>query len=335
MTKKKRALITGITGQDGSYMADLLLEKGYEVHGLVRRSSNGSTGRIDHLDRYDSQKRERLILHYGDLTDTASLIHAVEAAKPDEVYNFASQSHVRISFEVPESTADITGMGALRLLEAVRRVKPTARVYQASSSEMFGKVFETPQTEKTPFHPRSPYGIAKVFAHWTAVNYREAFGMFVVSGILFNHESPRRAENFVTRKITSGVAEILAGKRKVLKLGNLSARRDWGYAPEYVEAAWRMLQQKNPSDYVIATGEMHTVREFVEEAFRLAGIKDWKRHVKIDPALYRPAEVDILRGDSRKAKRELGWEPKVRFKELVRIMLEADCEEMGVVLHGN
>ena len=335
MTKKKRALITGITGQDGSYMADLLLEKGYEVHGLVRRSSNGSTGRIDHLDRYDSQKRERLILHYGDLTDTASLIHAVEAAKPDEVYNFASQSHVRISFEVPESTADITGMGALRLLEAVRRVKPTARVYQASSSEMFGKVFETPQTEKTPFHPRSPYGIAKVFAHWTAVNYREAFGMFVVSGILFNHESPRRAENFVTRKITSGVAEILAGKRKVLKLGNLSARRDWGYAPEYVEAAWRMLQQKKPSDYVIATGEMHTVREFVEEAFRLAGIKDWKRHVKIDPALYRPAEVDELKGDSHKAKKELGWTPKVNFKQLVRIMLEADCEEMGVVLHGN
>lgn len=325
--KKKKALITGITGQDGSYMADLLLKKGYEVHGLVRRSSNDNTGRIDHLDENNNQ---HFILHYGDLTDTASLIHAVEASEPDEIYNFASQSHVRISFEIPESTADITAMGTLRLLEAVRRVKPDAKLYQASSSEMFGKVAETPQKESTPFHPRSPYGIAKVFAHWTAVNYREAFGMFVVSGILFNHESPRRADNFVTRKITTGVADILAGKKKVLKLGNLDARRDWGYAPEYVEAAWRMLQQKKPNDYVIATGEMHTVREFVEEAFRLAGIKNWKRYVKIDPELYRPAEVDILQGDSSKARRELGWEPKVRFKELVRVMLEADCKKAGV-----
>lgn len=326
---KKRALITGVSGQDGSYLAELLLGKGYEVHGLVRRSSNGNTERIDHLG---AQNGDRFALHYGDLTDTASLIHAVEASQPDEVYNFASQSHVRISFDVPESTADITAMGALRLLEAVRRITPAAKFYQASSSEMFGKAIEVPQNEKTPFHPRSPYGIAKVFAHWTAVNYREAFGMFVSSGILFNHESPRRADNFVTRKITSGVAEILAGKRKTLALGNLEARRDWGYAPEYVDAAWRILQQKEPSDYVIATGEMHSVKELVVEAFRLAGIRNWKRHVVIDPALYRPAEVDELRGDSRKAKRELGWEPKVRFRELVRIMLEADCQKLGITV---
>ena len=310
-------------------MAEFLLNKGYEVHGLVRRSSNGNTERIDHLD---AKSGTRFVLHYGDLTDTASLIHAVEASKPDEVYNFASQSHVRISFEVPESTADITAMGALRLLEAVRRMQPKAKFYQASSSEMFGKVAEVPQNEKTPFHPRSPYGIAKLFAHWTAVNYREAFGMFVVSGILFNHESPRRAENFVTRKITSGVARILAGKEKKLTLGNLDAKRDWGYAPEYVEAAWHMLQQKKPRDYVISTGEMHTVKEFVEEAFRLAGIRDWKKYVVFDPELYRPAEVDMLQGDSRKAARELGWAPKVRFKELVKIMLNADCERAGVVL---
>ncbi len=325
--KRKHALITGITGQDGSYMAELLLSKGYKVHGLVRRSSNGSTGRIDHISG-----NKPLTLHYGDLTDTASLMHAVEASQPDEVYNFASQSHVRISFDVPESTADITAMGALRLLEAARRIKPTARFYQASSSEMFGKVAEVPQNEKTPFHPRSPYGIAKLFAHWTAVNYREAFGMFVCSGILFNHESPRRAENFVTRKITTGIVDILAGKERKLRLGNLDAQRDWGYAPEYVEAAWRMLQQKKADDFVIATGETHTVREFVERAFTLAGLTPWKRYVEIDPVLYRPAEVDILKGDARKAARVLGWKPNVRFDDLVKIMLGADCKKAGISL---
>ncbi len=328
----KRAFITGVTGQDGSYMADLLLGKGYEVHALTRRASTFNTGRIDHLYGGIVQEAKDFFMYYGDLTDANSLLHILDKVRPDEVYHFGAQSHVRISFDIPESTANITGLGTLKLLEAIRVVCPKAKFYQASSSEMFGRVLTVPQNEKTPFHPRSPYAIAKVFAYWTTVNYREASGMFAVNGILFNHESQRRGENFVSRKITLAVAKILAGKQKKLYLGNLEAKRDWGYAPEYVEAAWRMLQQKKPDDYVIATGETHTVREFVQEAFRLAGIKDWKRYVGIDPRYFRPTEVDVLQGDAAKAKRILGWEPKVKFKELVKIMLQADCEKVGVTI---
>lgn len=329
---KKTALITGVTGQDGSYMAELLLSKGYEVHGLVRRSSSFSnTWRIDHLYSGIPQESKNFHFHYGDLTDANSLIHVIEKAKPDEVYHFGAQSHVRTSFDIPESTANMTGLGTLRLLEALRVVRPQAKFYQASSSEMFG-IAPAPQNEQTLFHPRSPYGIAKVFAHWIAVNYREAYNMFVASGILFNHESPRRGENFVSRKITRGVAKILAGKQQKLYLGNLDAKRDWGYAPEYVEATWCMMQQEKPDDYVIGTGEVHTVREFVEEAFRLAGIDDWQKYVEIDPRYFRPSEVPLLVADARKAREQLRWEPKVRFKELVRIMLEADCKAEGVQL---
>jgi GDPmannose 4,6-dehydratase len=319
MTKK--ALITGITGQDGSYLAELLLEKGYEVHGLVRRSSSFNTWRIDHV-------RDRLVLHYGDLVDQNSLARALEALQPDEVYNLAAQSHVKVSFEMPEYTTDVTALGVLRLLDAVRDLGIKARVYQAGSSEMFGLVQENPQTEKTPFHPRSPYGVSKVYGHWLAVNYRESYGMHVSNGILFNHESPRRGENFVTRKITMGVAAIKQGREKQLKLGNLDAKRDWGYAKDYVEAMWRILQQETPGDYVIATGETHSVREFCEEAFGAAGL-DWKEFVKVDPKYFRPAEVDMLLGDASKARRELGWSPKVTFKELAKLMVEADLESAG------
>ncbi len=319
MTKK--ALITGITGQDGSYLAELLLEKGYEVHGLVRRSSSFNTWRIDHV-------RERLVLHYGDLVDQNSLARALEALEPDEVYNLAAQSHVKVSFDMPEYTTDVTALGVLRLLDAVRDLGLKARVYQAGSSEMFGLVQETPQTEKTPFHPRSPYGVSKVYGHWLAVNYRESYSMHVSNGILFNHESPRRGENFVTRKITMGVAAIKQGREKELRLGNLDAKRDWGYAKDYVEAMWRMLQQERPSDYVIATGETHSVREFCEEAFGCVGL-DWKDFVKVDPKYFRPAEVDLLLGDASRARRELGWAPKVTFKELARLMVEADLESAG------
>jgi GDPmannose 4,6-dehydratase len=317
----KKALITGITGQDGSYLAELLLEKGYEVHGLVRRSSSFNTWRIDHV-------RDRLVLHYGDLVDQNSLARALEALEPDEVYNLASQSHVKVSFEMPEYTTDVTALGVLRLLDAVRDLGLKAKVYQAGSSEMFGLVQETPQTEKTPFHPRSPYGVSKVYGHWLAVNYRESYGMHISNGILFNHESPRRGENFVTRKITMGVAAIKQGREKVLKLGNLDAKRDWGYAKDYVEAMWRILQQDKPSDYVIATGETHSVREFCEEAFGAVGL-DWKDFVKVDAKYFRPAEVDILLGDPSKARRELGWTPKVTFKQLARLMVEADLESAG------
>ncbi|MBI4992193.1 MAG: GDP-mannose 4,6-dehydratase [Candidatus Harrisonbacteria bacterium] len=332
MAQKKKALITGITGQDGSYMADFLLAKGYEVHGLVRRSSSFNTGRIDHLYGGTVQETKDFFMHYGDLTDTNSLIHIIDKCRPDEVYHFGAQSHVRISFDIPESTAQITGVSTLKLLEALRIVSPKTKFYQASSSEMFGKAREIPQKETTPFYPRSPYGIAKVFAYWTAVNYREAYGMFACNGILFNHESPRRGENFVTRKITTGIAKILAGKQKKIYLGNLDAKRDWGYAPEYMDAAWRMLQQPEPDDYVIATGETHTVREFVEEAFRVAGIADWKNYIEVDPRYYRPAEVDVLIGDATKAKQKLGWEPKVKFKELAEIMVKADCKKQGIEL---
>jgi GDPmannose 4,6-dehydratase len=315
---QKKALITGITGQDGSYLAELLLEKGYAVHGLVRRSSSFNTWRIDAI-------RERLDLHYGDLIDAHSLVRTLQLVQPDEIYNLGAQSHVKVSFEMPEYTADATGMGVLRLLDAVRELGLGARVYQAGSSEMFGKVRETPQRETTPFYPRSPYAAAKVFGHWVAVNYRESYGLFVCNGILFNHESPRRGENFVTRKITRGLAAIRQGKAKDLRLGNLDAKRDWGHARDYVEAMWLMLQQDRPDDYVIATGETHSVQEFLEEAFGYVGL-DWRQYVVSDPKYFRPAEVDLLLGDPTKAKTVLGWQPKVSFRELVRAMVDADLE---------
>jgi GDPmannose 4,6-dehydratase len=317
----RKALITGVTGQDGSYLAELLLEKGYEVHGLVRRSSSFNTWRIDHV-------RERMVLHYGDLVDQNSLARALEALQPDEVYNLAAQSHVKVSFDMPEYTTDVTAIGVLRVLDAVRDLGLHTRVYQAGSSEMFGLVQETPQTEKTPFHPRSPYAVSKVYGHWMAVNYRESYGMHVSNGILFNHESPRRGENFVTRKITMSVAAIKQGREKELRLGNLDAKRDWGYAKDYVEAMWRMLQQERPGDYVVATGETHSVREFCEEAFACASL-DWKDFVRVDPKYFRPAEVDLLLGDAGKARRELGWAPRVTFRDLVRLMVEADLESAG------
>jgi GDPmannose 4,6-dehydratase len=317
----KRAFVTGITGQDGSYLAELLLAKGYEVHGLVRRSSSFNTWRIDDI-------RDRLILHYGDLVDQNSLMRTLESVGPDEIYNLAAQSHVKVSFEMPEYTGNVTAMGVLRLLDAVRELELPARVYQAGSSEMFGLVQETPQTERTPFHPRSPYGASKVFGHWIAVNYREGYGLHVSNGILFNHESPRRGENFVTRKITMGVAAIKKGLSKELRLGNLDAKRDWGFAGDYVEAMWRMLQQEKPDDYIVATGETHSVREFLEEAFSYVGL-DWKQHVLVDPKYFRPAEVDELLGDAGKATRALDWRPKVSFRELVRMMVDADLAGQG------
>jgi len=316
-----KALITGITGQDGSYLAELLLEKGYEVHGLVRRSSSFNTWRIDHV-------RDRLVLHYGDLVDQNSLMRTLELVGPDEVYNLAAQSHVKVSFEMPEYTASVTALGVLRLLDAVRELELPARVYQAGSSEMYGLVQETPQTERTPFHPRSPYGAAKVFGHWMAVNYREGYGMHASNGILFNHESPRRGENFVTRKITMAVAAIKHGREHELHLGNLEAKRDWGYAKDYVDAMWRMLQQERPDDYVVATGETHSVRDFLEEAFSHVGLR-WQDHVKVDPKYFRPAEVDVLQGDPGKARAALGWAPRVPFKDLVRLMVDADMEGGG------
>ena len=312
----KKALITGITGQDGSYLAELLLEKGYEVHGLVRRSSSFNTWRIDGI-------RERLVLHYGDLVDQNSLVRTLGSIVPDEIYNLAAQSHVKVSFEMPEYTTDVTALGVLRVLDAVRELGLKARVYQAGSSEMFGLVRETPQSEKTPFHPRSPYGVAKVFGHWTAINYRESYGIHVSNGILFNHESPRRGENFVTRKITMGIGAIKQGRSRELRLGNLDAKRDWGFARDYVEAMWLMLQRDAPDDYVIATGETHSVREFLEEAFAYADL-DWQRYLVVDPKYFRPAEVDLLQGDATKARTALGWQPRVTFKALVRLMVDAD-----------
>ena len=317
----KKAFITGITGQDGSYLAELLLEKGYEVHGLVRRSSSFNTWRID-------QVRDRLSLHYGDLVDQNSLVRTLDAVTPDEIYNLASQSHVKVSFEMPEYTVNVTALGVLRLLDAVRELRLQARVYQAGSSEMFGLVQQTPQSEKTPFHPRSPYGAAKVFGHWITVNYREGYGMHASNGILFNHESPRRGENFVTRKITLGVAAIKRGKQKQIRLGNLAAKRDWGFAGDYVEAMWLMLQRDTPDDYVVATGETHSVREFLEEAFSYAGL-DWREHVVVDPKFFRPAEVDVLLGDATKARTLLGWQPRMDFRSLVRGMVDADLDGQG------
>jgi GDPmannose 4,6-dehydratase len=325
----KRALISGITGQDGSYLAELLLGKGYEVHGIIRRASTFNTGRIDHLFRDIHDPKAKMFLHYGDFTDSTSISSIIGKVEPDEVYHLAAQSHVRTSFDIPEYTGDVTGLGTTRILEALRNSKANARFYQASSSEMFGKAKEAPQSEETPFHPRSPYACAKVYAYLMTVNYREAYGMFASNGILFNHESPRRGETFVTRKITRSLARILAGKDKYVYLGNLEAKRDWGYAGDFVEAMWGILQYKEPEDFVIATGETHSVREFLQEAFSLAGL-NWEDHVKIDKRYIRPAEVDLLLGDSSKAKKLLGWEPKVKFKELVRMMVEADLKEEGV-----
>ena len=323
----KRALITGITGQDGSYLAELLLEKGYEVHGIVRRSSSLNRARIDHLRAYESGEGKRLFLHYGDLADTVSLVKLLYELAPDEVYNLAAQSHVRVSFDIPEYTADVTATGAVRILEAIREagLAKKVRFYQASSSEMFGKVLEVPQTERTPFYPRSPYACAKVMAHFLTVNYRESYNLFACSGILFNHESPRRGEAFVTRKITLAVARIKLGLQKKLYLGNLDSRRDWGFAKEYVEGMWRMLQQEKPDDYVLATNETHSVKEFLEAVFGAADL-DWREHVEFDERFLRPAEVDLLIGDYAKAKKELGWEPKTRMAGLAKLMFDSDLE---------
>jgi GDPmannose 4,6-dehydratase len=328
----KKALITGISGQDGSYLAELLLDKGYEVHGIIRRSSSFNTDRIDHLYRDPHEKGVRLFTHHGDLSDPAALIRLLYELQPDEIYHLGAQSHVRVSFDIPVYTFDITGAGTLRLLEAIREAGVRPRFYQASSSEMFGTA-PPPQSESTPFHPRSPYGVAKVAAFWAAVNYREAYGLFAVNGILYNHESPRRGETFVTRKITRAVARIQAGLQEKLYLGNLDAKRDWGYAPEFCEAMWMMLQADEPEDYVIATGEQHTVREFCELAFSHAGL-DWQDHVEIDPRYYRPAEVDSLLGDATKARERLGWTPKVRFEELVRLMVDEDLRSLEDQLAG-
>jgi len=329
----KKALITGITGQDGSYLADLLLSKGYEVHGIIRRASTFNTARIDHLYQDSHVHGIHLFLHFGDLSDSVQLVKLLYELQPDEVYNLGAQSHVRVSFDIPEYTADITGVGTIRILEAIREAGVVPRFYQASSSEMYGKVQEVPQTETTPFWPRSPYGAAKVFSYWATVNYRESYRLHASNGILFNHESPRRGETFVTRKISRAVARIKLGSDEFLYLGNLEAKRDWGYAPEYVEGMWRMLQQDEPDDYVLATNETHAVREFVELAFAHVGL-DWKQHVRYDKRYERPAEVDLLIGNPAKAKKQLGWEPKVRFEDLVRIMVEADLEATKLQLYG-
>lgn len=323
----KKALITGITGQDGSYLADLLIAKGYEVHGVIRRASTLNTLRIDHLYEDPLLNEVRFFKHYGDLADSVQMVKLIYDLKPDEIYHLAAQSHVRVSFDIPEYTADVTGVGTIRILEAMRETGVPARFYQASSSEMFGKVQEIPQTEKTPFWPRSPYGVSKVFSYWATINYRESYGLHASNGILFNHESPRRGENFVTRKISRAVAEIKLGRRTELLLGNLEARRDWGYAPEYVEAMWMMLQQDNPDDYVIATSETHSVKDFAEKAFAHVDL-DWREFVKHDGRYERPAEVDLLIGDASKAKKLLGWEPKVKFEELVKIMVDADLANL-------
>ena len=318
MAAKRKAFITGITGQDGSYLAEILLEKGYEVYGMVRRSSSFNTARIDHIFG-------DIELVFGDLADGSVLNQLMRTIRPDEVYNLGAQSHVRVSFDIPEYTADVDALGTLRLLDAIREEGVDCRFYQASSSEMFGAVSEVPQNEETKFHPRSPYGVAKVFGYWITRNYREAYGMYAVNGILFNHESPRRGPTFVTRKITRAVGAILRGEQDDLKLGNLDAKRDWGYARDYMDGAWRMLQADEPEDYVLATNETHTVEEFLEEAFGYVDLK-WRDYVKIDPRYFRPAEVDLLIGDYSKAKEKLGWEPTVRFQELVRMMVDGDRE---------
>jgi GDPmannose 4,6-dehydratase len=329
----KKALITGITGQDGSYLAELLLAKGYEVFGVIRRSSSFNTGRIDQIYEDPHVPEPRLRLVFGDLNDASSLNRILRTIHPDEIYNLGAQSHVRVSFDIPEYTGDVTGLGTVRLLEAIREVGLRPKFYQASSSEMFGKVQEIPQRETTPFYPRSPYGAAKLYAHWITVNYREAYGLFACSGILFNHESPRRGETFVTRKITKAAARIKLGLQQELFLGNLDAKRDWGFAGDYVQAMWMMLQADQPDDYVIATGETHTVREMLKLAFETVGL-DWRPYVKIDPRYYRPTEVDLLIGDANKARTVLGWEPKMSFHELITMMVRADVEAERLKLDG-
>lgn len=330
----KKALITGITGQDGSYLAELLLSKGYEVHGVIRRASTFNTRRIDHLyaDPHNNGKKVQLSLHYGDVTSSDTLVNVIYTIRPDEIYHLAAQSHVRVSFDMPEYTGDVTGLGTIRILEAVRKSGINARFYQASSSEMFGGA-KPPQSEVTPFEPRSPYAAAKVYSYWIARNYREGYNMYASNGILFNHESPRRGETFVTRKITRALAEIKAGRQKKLYLGNLESRRDWGYSPEYVEAQWHILQQDHADDYVIGTGEAYKISEFLDEAFGYADM-DWHQYVEIDPRYFRPTEVDYLLADPSKAKKELKWEPKVKFHELVRIMVDADLELAGLPCPG-
>ncbi len=333
MTEIKRALITGITGQDGSYLAELLLEKGYEVHGIIRRSSTFNTDRIDHLYQDAHLPDTKLFLHYGDLTDGTTLRRILEQIKPIEVYNLGAQSHVRVSFDAPEYTVDTVGMGTLRLLEAIRdyqqRTGIEVKYYQAGSSEMFGKVLEIPQKETTPFYPRSPYACAKVYAYWQTINYRESYNLFACNGILFNHESPRRGETFVTRKITRAIAKIVAGKQKKLYLGNLDSKRDWGYAKDYVKAMWLMLQQDTPDDYVVATGETYSVKQFLELAFNYVNL-NWKDYVEFDPRYLRPAEVDLLIGDPTKVQEKLGWKPTVTFEELVALMVESDLTALGL-----
>lgn len=333
-TNRKRAIITGITGQDGSYLAELLLEKGYEVYGIIRRSSSFNTQRINHIYQDPHDKNVRLKLIFGDLTDASSINQILKEVKPHEIYNLAAQSHVRVSFDVPEYTGDSTALGVTRLLEAIRDNGLNTRFYQASSSEMFGKVQAVPQSEDTPFYPRSPYAVAKLYGHWITKNFRESYDMFACSGILFNHESPRRGETFVTRKITRAVANIKHGLQDAVYLGNLDAKRDWGYARDYVEAMWLMLQQKKADDYVVATGETHTVQEFAEAAFDYAGLS-WKKFVKFDPRYLRPAEVDLLIGDATKAKKVLKWEPKVKFAELVKLMVDADMEDIARRVNGD
>lgn len=369
MGKKKTALITGITGQDGSYLTEILLDKGYEVHGIIRRSSSFNTGRIDHLYCNDKILDKTLFLHYGDVTDTSNLNRLLEKTQPDEIYNLAAQSHVKVSFEIPEYTAEVDAMGTLRFLDAIREAGLKTKFYQASTSELFGKVQQIPQNEDTPFYPRSPYGVAKIYGYWIVKNYREAYNLYACNGILFNHESPRRGETFVTRKITRAVSRIICGLQKNLSLGNLNAKRDWGYAPEYCEGMWRMLQEDRPDDFVLATGETHTVREFVELAFRYSGIEiEWRgekenekgivksfnadlggnpesmgelyhklleKYIKIgdmvvyvDRNYYRPTEVELLIGDATKAKKILGWEPKIKFEELVKLMITSDIEKV-------
>lgn len=338
----KKALITGITGQDGSYLAELLLEKGYEVHGIIRRSSTFNTSRIDHIFQDPHESHKRLILHYGDISDSSNMSRIIEKVQPDEIYHLAAQSHVRVSFDIPEYTGDVTGLGTLRILDAIRESGVKTKFYQASSSEMFGLVQHVPQTEETPFYPRSPYGVAKVYGYWITKNYRESYDLFACNGILFNHESPRRGETFVTRKISRGLARIKLGLDEMLYMGNLDAKRDWGYAKDYVEGMWMMLQQEKPDDYVLATNETHTVREFIEVASKRLGFDiEWQGEdvdevgidrntgkiiIKIDPVYFRPSEVDLLIGDPSKAKKIMGWEPKVKFKELVEIMVDADLE---------
>ncbi len=327
----KKAIITGITGQDGSYLAELLLKKGYEVHGIIRRSSTFNRSRIEHLHPDIHQSGPRVILHYGDMTDSGNLFSLIYEIQPDEIYNLAAQSHVRVSFDVPEYTANVVGLGALRILDAIRNFEKVSnkkiKFYQASSSEMFGAT-PPPQNEKSIFHPRSPYGNAKVFAYHTTVNYREAYNIFASNGILFNHESPRRGENFVTKKITRGVARIKAGLDKKIYLGNLEAKRDWGYAPEYVEAMWLMLQSDKPDDYVVGTGESHSIKDFLEVAFKEAGLGDWKKYIEIDKQYFRPTEVENLIADATKIKNQLEWEPKTKFEDLVKIMVNSDIDEL-------